>query len=203
MKKIALIIHLALISILILGCKTKRALKNQTKTVERIEATSKVKSTEKETLNEASTVKAVQTKEATVKENKSDVQITGKVDAQNPLTYYNIVNGDTLDLFSIRGNADFIFKSSSLNSDKKENTSSVNNSANTKDSDKTISKVVEDVKNTVKEVQTKTVEVVKKDFTIGSYIVFILWGIVIIVIFALVLWIRKSTWWTKIISKFK
>lgn len=203
MKKTTLILILALISLLILGCKTKRVLKNQSKESERIEYTSKAKYEEKEAIKESTTVKEVQVKEAAVKEQKSDIQITGKVDAQNPMTYYNIINGDTLNLFSIRGNADFTFKYSSVNSDKRENNSVVNTSSNTKDNEKSISNAVENVKNTVKEVQTKTVDVVKKDFTIGSYIVFLVWGIVIIVIFALILWIRKSTWWTKLISKFK
>lgn len=200
MKKI---IFLILISSLILGCKTKRVLKNQSKEVDRIDYTSKVKSEEKEALKESRTAKAVQIKEATIKEQKSNIQITGKVDAQNPMTYYNIVNGDTLDLFSIRGNADFTFKSSSVNSNKKENNSSENNSTITKDNEKSISNAVENVKNTVKAAQDKTVDVVKKDFTIGSYIVFLVWGVIIIALFALILWIRKSTWWTNIINKFK
>lgn len=200
MKKIAIIL---LISFLILGCKTKKVLKTNVKEVEKIETISKTESTEKSQVKELTSAKIAQVQQEEKKEEKIDVEINGKVDKDNPLTYYNVVNGDTIDLFKITGNADFIFKSSKHNKKSDINNNSTTNTSNSKDSDISIYNAVENVKNTVKQVQTKTVEVVKKDFTIGSYIVFLLWGLAIIALIIFIIWLKKSTWWTKITNKFK
>lgn len=200
MKKIILII---LISFFVFGCKTKKTFKTESKEEVKEQVISKTESNEKESVKE-STVRNSQTVQTEdKKEDKKEIEIVGKVDKENPITYYNIVNGDTIDLFKITGNADFIFKTSSNSQKSNVNNNSSTNTSNSKESEKSLSNAVENVKNTIKEVQTKTVEVVKKDFTIGSYVVFLIWGLAIIAILVLILWLRKSTWWTSIINKFK
>lgn len=196
-------ITLVLSLLLSFGCKTKKVVKTQSKEVEKVESISKIESTEKEVVKEAVSENVSHAKKEDKKEEKIAIEITGKVNKENPLTYYNVVNGDTIDLFKIVGNADFIFKKSSNSQNSQINNNSTTTSSNSKDNEKSISNAVENVKNVVKEAQDKTVKVVKQDFTIGSYIVFLIWGIVIIALCVLILWLRKSTWWTNIISKFK
>lgn len=200
MKKITILI---LISFFILGCKTKRTLKNESKEVVKEEISIKQDKTEKEVLIEVENKNIKEFKIAEVKEEKKDIEIVGKVDKENPITYYNIVDGDTIDLFRITGNADFIFRSSVSAEKSNVNNNSSTNASNTKESEKSLSNAVENVKSAVKEVQEKTVEVVKKDFTIGSYVVFLIWGLAIIALLVFILWLKKSTWWTSIINKFK
>lgn len=200
MRKIIIAI---LISFFVFGCKTKKILKNEVKEVEKVETISKTEAKEKETVKE-STVRENQTvQKEDKKEEKTEVEITGKVDKENPVTYYNVIDGDTIDLFKITGNADFIFKSSKSSQKSDVNNNSTTNTSNSKDNEKSISNAVENVKNTVKNVKSKTVQVVKQDFTIGTYVVFLIWGLAIIALIILIMWIRKSTWWTSIMSKFK
>jgi hypothetical protein len=200
MKKIIIAI---LISFFILGCKTKKILKNEVKEVEKVETISKTETTEKEKVKESAVEENKTVQKEDKKEEKTEVEITGKVDKENPVTYYNVIDGDTIDLFKIIGNADFIFKSSKSTQKSDVNNNSTTTSSNSKDNEKSISNAVENVKNSVKQVQSKTVQVVKQDFTIGSYIVFLIWGLAIIALIILIMWIRKSTWWTSLMSKFK
>lgn len=200
MRIIKIILVLSLL--LSFGCKTKKVIKNQHKEVEKIEVISKFETIEKESIKQDNKEDKKESIIEDKKEEKTNIKIIGKVDKENPITYYNVVNGDTIDLFKITGNADFIFKKSNTTQNSNINNNRSSSSSNNKETDRTISNAVENVKNTVKEVQDKTVEVVKQDFTIGSYIVFLIWGIVIIALCAFILWLRKSTWWTKIASKF-
>lgn len=200
MKRITILI---LISFLILGCKTKKVLKTESKEIIKEQVISKTETTEKSDIKESaiSKIETVQTEDK--KDVKSDIEIKGKVDKENPITYYNVVNGDTIDLFKITGNADFIFKSSNSTKKSNVNNNSSTNTSQSKESEKSISNAVENVKNTLKDVHSKTVEVVKKDFTIGSYVVFLIWGLGAIALLIFIMWLRKSTWWTSIINKFK
>lgn len=200
MRRIILIV---LISFLILGCKTKRTLKTESKEVLKEQVSIKEEKIQKEALKQSDVKEILTTENVDQKEQKTDIQIIGKVDKENPITYYNVVDGDTIDLFKITGNADFIFKS--LNSTQKSNINnkSSTNTSNTKESEKSLSNAVENVKEAVKDVHSKTVDVVKKDFTIGTYVVFLIWGLALIALLVLVMWIRKSTWWTSIMKKFK
>lgn len=200
MKKIIILI---LISFFIFGCKTKKAVKNETKEVVKEQISTKKELVEKEDAKESTIreIRTVQTEDK--KEDKKDIEIVGKVDKENPIEFYNIVNGDTIDLFRISGNADFVFKSSNSSQKSNINNNSSTSTSNENKSEKSTSNVVESVKDVFKGVQSKTVEVVKKDFTIGSYIVFLIWGLAIIALLILIMWARKSTWWTSIINKFK
>lgn len=199
-KAIAILI---LISLFTFGCKTKKVMKTQSKEIEKIESISKSETIQKEDSKKTESAETKQIKKEEKSEEKSETQISGKVDKENPVTYYNVVNGDTIDLFKITGNADFIFKSSKSSQNSSLNNETSAYKSNESKDEKSVSNAVENVKNTVKEVQTKTVEVVKKDFTIGAYIVFLLWGLAIIILLILIMWLRKSTFFTGIISKIK
>lgn len=202
MKKITILI--LIVSLLLsFGCKTKKVVKTNSKEELKETVIYKVETKEKETLKTTIDKSISQVKKEDVTNEKTEVEITGKVDQDNPITYYNIVNGDTIDLFKIVGNADFIFKKSNNVHKSSLNNNTSDNTKESKEGEKTISNAVENVKEVVKQVQTKTVDIVKKDFTIGSYIVFVLWGLAIIAILVLIVWVRKSTWWTSIINKFK
>jgi len=199
MKKIAIIIF----SLVSFGCSTKKKLVTKQREEIKEQTISKTETVQKETAKESTSVNNAKVKNEDKKESKSDIQIVGKVDKENPITYYNVVNGDTIDLFKITGNADFIFKSSNNSQKSSLNNNSITNTTNTKESEKSLSNAVENVKNTIKDVQTKSVNIVKKDLTFGSYLVFFLWGLGIIVISVLFLWLRKSTFFTSIISNVK
>lgn len=200
MKKIIILI---LISFFVFGCRTKRTIKNEVKEVVKEQTVSKTETVEKEDIKQ-STIREIRTVQNEDKnEDKKEVEIVGKVDKENPITYYNIVNGDTIDLFKITGNADFIFKSSNNNQKSNINNNISTNTTRENKSEKSISNAVENVKVAVKEVQTKSVDIVKKDLTFGSYMVFFFWGVILIVILALIYYLRKSTWFNSIINKFK
>lgn len=200
MKKIILII---LISFFVFGCKTKKTFKTESKEEVKEQVISKTETTEKEAVKESTVREILTVQNEDKKEDNKEIEIVGKVDKENPITYYNIVDGDTIDLFKIIGNADFIFKSSSSIQKSNVNNNSYTNTSKENKSEKSLSNTVENVKNTVKDIKTKTVEVVKKDFTIGSYVVFLIWGLAIIALLVLIMWVRKSTWFTSIINKFK
>lgn len=200
MKKI---IAILLISFFILGCSTKKKLINKSKEETKETTISKTETVQKEEVKTA-TVRENQTvQNETKKEENKSVEIKGKSDEKTPLTYYNVVNGDTIDLFKVVGNAEVIFKSSNNSQNSSYNNNSYNNSKESNSSEKTLSSAVENVKQAVKEVQTKSVDVVKKGFTFGTYLTFFLWGLAIIVIAVIILWFRKTTFWTEILTKVK
>lgn len=200
MKKIIILI---LISFFILGCRTKRTLKNEVKEVVKEQTISKTETVEKEDVKESTSKEILTVQNEDKKEDKKEIEIVGKVDKENPITYYNIVDGDTIDLFKITGNADFIFKSSSNIQKSNVNNNSSTNTAKENKSEKSIYNAVENVKVAVKQVQTKSVDIVKKDFTFGTYLIFFFWGAIIIVVLILIYYLKKSTWFTSIINKFK
>lgn len=200
MKKI---VFLILISLCILGCRTKKVVKSESAEHKKVENSSASNSEIRENVKESNNIESSTLQAANIKDNKSSVEISGKVNKDNPLVYYNIVDGDTVGSIGISGIADFVIKnnSSTLNS----NTSNTSNSK--VNLDKSKSSVVEEaVKNiaeaTVK-AQAKTSETVKKGFTFGVYMAWIILGIVTIGSIIGIFYIRKSTWWTKIITKFK
>jgi cobalamin biosynthesis Mg chelatase CobN len=202
MKKITILI-LVVSLLLSFGCKTKRVLRNEYKEVVSEQSVIKKDSTIKKTLKDSIVTKNVTVNKEDKKDEKTEVEITGKVDKDNPASYYNIVDGDTIDLFRITGNANFIFKSSKTVQKSNINNNTSSSTVNNKESIISVYKAVETVKNTAKEVKEKTVEVVKKDFTIGSYFVFLIFGIVAIVLCIFIFWLSKSNWLSKIINKFK
>lgn len=192
-----------MISFFIFGCKTKKILKTQSKEKEKVTENLKSEEVQKEENKSSKSSGEKTIEKSEKKEDKKEIEISGKVDKENPVTFYNVVNGDTIDLFKITGNADFVFKSSN-NDQKSTQIKELNKeSSREKKGLKSISNAVENVKEKAKEVQQKTVDVVKKDFTFETYVVFLIWGIVIIGLFFLILWIRKTNLFKSIIETFK
>lgn len=194
MRIIAIIL---IISLFVFGCKTKKIDKYE----EKIEQKETVKEKTEVKEHQEEKVSIVKKSDETVKkdnkeENKS-VEIKGKTDEKNPLTYYNVVNGDTIDLFKVTGNADVIFKSFNKSSNSNSNSNSSTNYSEDKKSDKKSGSVIEKASEVVSEVQQKTVQVVKKDFTFGTYLTFFLWGLAIIIVLVIIFWLRKQTFFTK------
>lgn len=200
MKKIAILI---LISLFIMGCKTKKVLKKESQEVYKSEEILKSQTTEREEIKSKKYTDFQNQKTEDSKVEKTDIQITGKVTKDNPVVYYNIIGRDTIDAFKIEGSADFTFKSSKSTQKSSVNNKSSDTSSEDTDAKRSVSNAVENVKKAVKEVQTKTVEVVKKDFTIGSYFVFFLWGLAVIALLILFIWIRKSNPFQFITKYFK
>lgn len=166
---------------LILGCRTKQKIVSSTKEarteVERVKLDSLKEQTVKQETKKVSDNKVQEKKE----EFSGDIIIKGKSDSLNPLQYHNIVNGDTLQSISIRGNADYIINNHFQKNDNKKAQSGKEESANiiqqtARDlvSKETINDVVSTVKNTTKEINSR-------GFQAGAWIVWAILGIVLIV----------------------
>lgn len=195
MRKIILII---IISLLVFGCRTKKTFKNSIKETEKIESTSKTETKEIEISKEVKKEEIKEVKKEEKIDEKQDIEIKGKVDKENPITFFNVVDGDTIDLFKITGNADFIYKASRSSENSSKNNNSSTNTTNENKSEKSSSNLVDKASEVAKDFQAKSVQVVKKDFNIGTYITFILWGLAIIASIAIVFYLRKSNFFSDI-----
>ena len=203
MRTIKTIITLLILSVFVFGCKSKKVLKQEAKVTEKIEFKSK---NIKDSSSSESVVKAAVGKKSLsdiIQSKNTDIEIKGKVNPGNPLIYYNIVNGDTLDILSISGSAEVIYRSN--RNDIKRDSKSESDSLNTSDkqSKSLSSNLIEGVSITAKAIQAKTTEVVKKDFQFGAYFTFLIWGVVAVILIIIIMWVKKSTFWKDIISKIK
>lgn len=200
MKKIIAII---LISFFILGCRTKRFQKEEIKKEEVKQTIYKTETVQKENIKQSTSKENLQVENNSKSEQKKEVEIKGKTDEKNPLIYYNIVNGDTLDVLKVTGIAEVIYKNSNNAQNSNINSKSSESINSENKAEKSSSNIVENVSKAIESVQTKSVQVVKKDLTFGTYLTFFLWGLVIIGISVLFLWFRKTTFWTDILTKVK
>lgn len=188
---------------MVLGCKTKRVTKKEHKEKESIEYSETVKNTEVEEIKSINTEKVKDSQVILNKEEKTSIEISGKVNKENPLMFYNVVNGDTIDLFKVTGNADVFFKSNKSVLDQSKNIVS-EKEKNTEDKTKKKSEgIIEGAIEVAKEIQNKTSDVVKKDFQPGVYITGFLITAFLILIISLFLYIRKQTWFINFFKKFK
>lgn len=200
MKKIVLLI---LISICILGCRTKKVVKTESSEHKKVENSSASNSEIREKVKESNVIESSAVKSADIKENKSSVEISGKVNRDNPLVYYNIIDGDTVGTIGISGIADFVIKNNSSNLKSTIFDKSTNKNYSEKYKSSVISETVKNITEVASKAQAKSSEVVKKGFTFGVYMVWIIAGVVTIGIIIGIFYIKKSTWWTKILTKFK
>lgn len=177
-KKIILIIFL---SNFFLGCKTKKVQKDFTKTEERIENKFFVKQDSfiSKKQNDAlfRNVNSFENK----KEDNSNIEIKSKVDKENPFQFFNIKDGDTINSIKIVGIADVFYKSNQSYLHQVKKDSSVIKNNNEESLEKNYENTENSILNKVKEVQNKTVSVVKKDFQVGTYITFFLLGLALII----------------------
>lgn len=133
----------------------------------------------------------------------SSVKIKGKVDDKNPLIYYNVHKGDTISLFTVSGNAEVVIETNSDNSNHNLESYSKETKSEEKVNSSKSESVLDEVKSSLKKVDKKTAEVVKKDLSFTTYLTFFAWGVVAISLIIIILAIRKSTFWTSLINKFK
>lgn len=199
MKRILTIV--VLISIIVIGCKTKRTLKNKSEQIDNVEVSETKKESEK-TQTEASKKEEIKTdKKEEKKEEKKEVRIFGIVNKENPLNYYNVVDGDTIDFLRVTGIANVEYLTTNTNEKSHINNNSTTNTYDIKKDEKTTSGETGFTGNIIKKVKTKSEDIVKKDFQFGAYITFFVWGIVIIAILCVILWARKSDFWNEIWEK--
>ena len=190
MKKTTVIILSILF--LMLGCKVKRVSKLETKKRDVIEYSKDIK--EIDIQNSKIEIKDFQKQKVDQdkKEVNSDIEIRGKSDKDNPVSFYNVVNGDTIDLLKVTGNADIIFKSRNsilTNNSNKNIESNKNKSESTSKENKgIISSVVEKAST----IQNKTVAVVKRDFQAGVYITGFLITAIALILFALYFYFKRK-----------
>jgi len=186
-----------------LGCRTK-----QKASFYKTEGRTDIERIKFDSLRE--TVKKNETKKVTdnsVQQQKSefegDIIIKGKSDSLNPLEFHNVVGSDTLQSITIRGNADYVINNHFKNSKEDTKESRKENSTNV------IQQTARDLvsKETIKEVAAvvteKTREIKAKGFQFGVWITVILWGLGIIAVLGLILWIRKANPFSRLINKIK
>jgi len=108
-----------------------------------------------------------------------DITIKGKSDSLNPLEFHNVVNGDTLQSISIRGNADYVIQNRFQKSDnnkiesvKEEKLDVIQKAARDLVSKETIDDVAATVEN-------KTRQITSRGFQAGAWII---WGVIGIVL---------------------
>lgn len=200
MKKTVLVI---LISISILGCRAKKVLKSEYSNTEKVEISSTSKSDINESVKESKNIESSTIKSADIKDNKSSVEISGKVSKNNPLVYYNVVDGDTVGSIGISGIADFVIKNNNSNSKSNRYNTDISKSQSDNYKASIAVAVVDNIAKVAKEAQIKSIEVVRKGFTLGIYLSWIIIGIVIIGVIVGLFYLKNSAWWTKILTKFK
>lgn len=187
--------------ILLLGCKVKRVHKEELKVKEVTKTTSKATIdslvSNKEFKEDIQTVKEKDLK----KEDNSNIEIKGIVDKDNPLSYYNIKDGDTLSSIKIVGNAEVIYKNNSTFFDRFKERDSISVKSTQTEASVISNSVTDEIVDRVTEVQNKTVDVVKRDFQVGTYITFFLFGLAIIIGCIFLVWFKKPEIFNKIFKK--
>jgi hypothetical protein len=178
MKKILILI---ILSSLILGCRTKHTAVSFTKEGKTEIERAKFDSVKDENTKQE-TKKIIDNSAQQKKEDFSgDITIKGKSDSLNPLEFYNIANGDTLQSISIKGNADFIINNHFQKSkeEKKESGKEENLNIIQKTARDLVSR--ETIKDVAATVETKTKDITSRGFQAGAWIVWALLGIVAII----------------------
>lgn len=187
--------------LLFAGCKVKKVTKKEAKIKERTEFLTKDVKTQSEKSNILLSESKKETEVISNKEQNTSLEIKGKVEKDNPLIFYNVINGDTIDLFKVSGNADVLYKSNKSNVNSSNQVYNESNINESKKSEKTNESIVAGVVEKATEIQSKTVDVVKKGFQIGTYITFFLWGLAIIIVCGLIIYFRKTAWFKRMIKK--
>jgi len=173
------------------GCRTKQktvsSVKENSTTIETIQLDS-VKQFVKAEEVKKTTDQKIQKKQ---EDFSGDIIIKGKSDSLNPLFYHNVVGKDTLQSITIKGNAEFSINNHYKKSAEKatetkyERTSNIiQDFAKTAVSKETISDVATAVTSTTKKITSK-------GLSAGAWIIFAIFGIVIIICVALYIYIKK------------
>lgn len=190
MKKTTIIIISLLL--LLLGCKTKRVSKTARYSVNETEYSNKEIKTQNEALNYELSVLRVDSQKLKTKQENSNVEIRGKVTDKIPLIFFNVVNGDTINLLKVSGNADVFFTSNKSILDQNSSKVHENKRNESKKAEKKDESIVSGLAKTAEKIQTKTVDVVKRDFQVGVYITGFLAVALIIIVTAIILYLKRK-----------
>lgn len=116
MKKLILMM---VMSLLLMGCKSKKVIKEReiSKEIQKSEL-KKDSTTVKDFVQEKDSIIKTEKKELSNNQ-ETEITVKGKVDKDNPLALHDIKNGDTLQSILISGNADVIITSKNKTSDNK------------------------------------------------------------------------------------
>lgn len=187
----AKILIIILLSSLLLGCRTKHKTSfysREGKTdIERIKIDSV-----KEKISKEITKKVVdQTVKKQIKDFSGDILIRGKSDTLNPFIFHNVVAGDTLQSIVIRGKADYYINNHYQKSTEEKKESSREEKTNIiQDLAKTaVSK--ETIKSVATKVEQKTKDIKSTGFQAGLWVVFVVLGIALIIIFFIYKYLKK------------
>ncbi|WP_294267754.1 hypothetical protein [uncultured Chryseobacterium sp.] len=188
MKKILILLILFSLA----GCRTKQRAVTVTEEIRTETARVKLDSL-KETAVKQETKKAI---DKTAQEKKDDfsgdITIKGKSDSLNPLEFHNVVNGDTMQVISIRGNADYVIQNRFQKSDKTKVESVKEEKLDV------IQKAARDLvsKETIKDVaatvETKTRQITSRGFQAGAWIVWAVLGIVAILATGIYIYLKRK-----------
>lgn len=184
-------IKLIMIPLLLMGCKSKKVVKDVEVQKETVKISVLKDSTQNNTKIQEKEV--ISKKEST--EQKKDVQteitIKGKTETNKPLELHEIKNGDTLQSIRIVGNADVFIRSKNSNS---------NNFTSEKES-KTLTEALKDfsqniveennVKERVAEMKKRTQEVNTKTGTFWSFGLIAIFGVVALLIIGIIIYLKK------------
>lgn len=158
-------------TLLLMGCKSKKVLKTSVSETEKTQILSENKQ-ENKIENE---LQKQETKKTEVSEQKketsTDIEVKGKATDDKPLEVYNIENGDTIQAIKVTGNAEVHVRAKASKSNQKKNE---NSSESLIDKFKEFSEsIVEEnnVKERVQEAKKKSKEVNVKGFQAGTWIV--------------------------------
>lgn len=190
MKKTAIIIISILF--LLLGCKVKKVSKTAQSSVTEYSYKNHEVKQENNLLNtEIKSVK-LDSQELKTKEERSNIEIRGKVTNQDPLTFFNVVDGDTINLLKVTGNADVFFTSNKSILEQKNFKVNENKHHESKKTEVKNESLVSGLAKTAEKIQTKTVDVVKRDFQVGTYITGFLTVAIIIIVGAVFLYFKRK-----------
>ncbi len=190
MKKTTIIIISLLL--LLLGCKTKRVSKTARYSVNETEYSNKEIKTQNEALNHELSALRVDSHKLKTKQENSNVEIRGKVTDKIPLIFFNVVNGDTINLLKVSGNADVFFTSNKSILEQNSSKIHENNRNESKKAEKKDESIVSGLAKTAEKIQTKTVDVVKRDFQVGVYITGFLTVALTIIVTAIILYFKRK-----------
>lgn len=189
MKKLILMM---LMSLLLMGCKSKKLIKEReiSKEIQKSEL-KKDSTTVNEIVQEKDSVAKTEKKETT-RDQETEITVKGKVDKDNPLTLHDIKNGDTLQSILISGNADVIITSKNKTLDHKKSESE---SKSISDKLKDFSQNIVDENNLderFSDMKKKAKDVHITDTSTGIYLVSAILGAIAIIMFFVFLYFKRK-----------
>lgn len=183
---------LIMIAILLTGCRSKKVVTSVISEKEIVQETAINKAENKvEKIEDKWQSKTAETLERK-KDNQTDFELNGKAEVGKPIEVYNIHNGDTLQAFTVNGNAEVHIKTKASHSDlvKKESTSA-SFIGKLKDFSENIVKE-NNIKERVREVKEKNKDIKTNGFQAGVWVWLGVITIAWIIVFAIYKYIKRK-----------